>query len=144
MQEKVSEGMDRDPTNYECTRDPIFLLQIGVRKWTQIPDGVGCDGDGMWVEDRDELPDWIVQFVDEEDQTIDASAEFYAVAEKQENDHGWPMIYVEWRTESVFLTREEGESYAKSRGHRWDKWQVYCVPCDGELARILREYQPAS
>ncbi|MBK8583863.1 MAG: hypothetical protein IPL86_19245 [Flavobacteriales bacterium] len=72
---------------------------------------------------------------------LQMSEEMFEVAEGMTNDHGWPMIYTEWRTESVFLTREEGERYAKARSYRWPKWRVYCIPCDGELAVLLSEYQ---
>jgi predicted nucleic-acid-binding Zn-ribbon protein len=58
------------------------------------------------------------------------------------NDHNWPFVYIEWKTESVFLTREEAEAFGKAREYRWDKWKVYCVPCDGELATILKNYEP--
>lgn len=46
----------------------------------------------------------------------------------------------EWRTESVFLTRDEAESYARSCEYRWSSWRVYCVPCKGELAQVLNQY----
>ena len=41
----------------------------------------------------------------------------------------------------VFLTRQEATAYAEARKYRYDKWRVYCIPCDGELARILNEYE---
>jgi len=133
--------MDRDPTNNECTRDPIFLLQVGRRLWTQIPDGIETDGESMWVEDADDLPDWITPHI--KDGAVNETAEFWKACEDAENDHGWPLVYVEWRTESVFLTRDEAERYAKATEYRYEKWRVYCIPCDGELARILKDYEPA-
>ena len=45
----------------------------------------------------------------------------------------------EWRTESVFLTRDEAESFARSRAYRWSSWRVYCVPCEGALAQVLNQ-----
>ncbi len=87
--------MDRDPKNAECTRDPIFLLQVGRRKWT---------------------------FVENED-----------------NDNDWPFVVIDWNTEHVFLTRDEAETFAKTKSHRWDKWRVYCVPAEGQLARVLNQ-----
>lgn len=135
--------MNRDPTNFECTRDPIFLLQVGVRQWTQIPDGLETDGDGIWVNDISLVDDWILPHLDSDRTGVDTTAAFWADAEKQQNDHGWPFVYVVWLPEGVFLTRDEGENYAKARSYRWELWKVYCLPCEGELARILREHQPA-
>ena len=130
--------MNRDPSNRECTRDPIFLLQAGRRKWTQIPDGMGYDGERMWVEDTSEVPEWMLPFLSE-DGTVDTTDGFWAFVEKESNDHGWPFVTIDWNTESVFLTRDEAEAFAKAKSHRWDKWRVYCVPCDGELATLLSE-----
>lgn len=96
----------------------------------------------MWVEDEDDLPDWIKPYI-AADGTVDETPGFWQACENAENDHGWPMVYVEWRTESVFLTRDEAERYAKATEYRYEKWRVYCISCDGELAKILREYEPA-
>ena len=134
--------MNRDPQNRDCTRDPIYVLQIGVRQWTQHPDGMGYDGESMWTEDEDLVENWIKPFLDE-DGTIDFTSEFWEIAENQPNDNEWPYVYIEWRTESVFLTRDEAESFAQKREYRWDKWRVYCVPCEGELASILNQYEGA-
>ena len=139
--------MDRDPTNYECTRDPIFLLQSCERQWTQMPDGLESDGESWLVSGAKDLDEWIKPFIewDEDDPTcghLADSEEFYEAASGVENDHGWPMIYVVWRTESVFLTRPEAEAFGRATNHRYAKWRVYCIPCDGELATILREFEP--
>jgi len=130
--------MNRDPNNIDITRDPIYLLQVGRRQWTQLPDGIECDGESMYVGDdcEDILPDWIRPFLDE-DGNVDESPEFFDEAEKQEGDHGWPLLYTEWRTESVWLTRPEAERFAQSHAYRWPKWRVYCVCCEGRLAEIL-------
>jgi hypothetical protein len=135
--------MNRDPKNQECTRDPIFLLQVGNRQWTQIPDGMGYDGDSMWIETEDEVEDWIRPFLDK-DGGVDFTDGFWREVEKREGDHGWPLVYIEWRTETVFLTREEAEAWAKRREYRWPMWKVYCIPCDGELAKILNAHEPAA
>ena len=134
--------MNRDPTNNECTRDPIFLLQVADRQWTQMPDGFEFDGETWIVDRREDIDEWVLPFVewDEDDKDsgcLHMSEEMYAEAEIYENDNGWPMVFTTWRTESVFLTRKEGEDFAKSREHRYSKWRVYCIPCDGELAKIL-------
>lgn len=136
--------MNRDPTGWDCTRDPIYLLQIANRQWTQIPDGLETDGESWYVSDKSDLEDWILPFIewdkdDPECGYLSMSEEIYKEAEDMTNDHGWPLVYTEWRTESVFLTRGEGEEYAKARSYRWDKWRVYCVCCEGTLAKILNE-----
>jgi hypothetical protein len=130
--------MDRDPKNAECTRDPIFLLQVGRRKWTQVPDGMGYDGDSMWVEDTSEVPDWMMPFL-AEDGTVDTTEGFWTFVENEDNDNGWPFVVIDWNTEHVFLTRDEAETFAKTKSHRWDKWRVYCVPAEGQLARVLNQ-----
>lgn len=133
--------MNRDPGNYECTRDPIFILQIGVRQWTEIPDGLETDGESFWVSDPESLPDWIHPFV--EDGSIEAKPDFWAAAESETNDSNWPICYTEWHPERVFLTREEAEEYARSREYRWDKWKVFCIPCEGKLAEALDSWHPS-
>lgn len=134
--------MNRDPINFECTRDPIFVLQKGRRQWSQIPGGLESDGESLWVEDASLVDVWIKQFI--VDGSVDTTEEFWQMAESTQNDHGWPMVYVEWFVESVFLKRQEAEEYAKSCSYRWDKWRVYCVPCDGELAKILDACEPTA
>ena len=139
--------MNRDPEDRDFTRDPIFLLQSCNRQWTQMPDGLESDVESWYVTEPEYLDDWIKPFIewDEDDPSsgyLLMSEEFYKAAADVENDHGWPLIYEEWRTESVFLTRQEATAYAEARKYRYDKWRVYCIPCDGELARILREYEP--
>ena len=41
-----------------------------------------------------------------------------------------------WDTETVFLSRDEGEAWMKAREYRWKAWRVYCVPAEGVLARL--------
>lgn len=130
--------MLRDPTGFECKRDPIFLFQNGRRQWTEIPNGMSSDGDGLCVDEFDLLPDWIKPFVDE-DECLSESDEFWSAAEQAEGEWGWPVVYIEWRTERVFLTREEAEAFGTATSYRYDKWRVYCVPCEGRLAELLNE-----
>jgi hypothetical protein len=133
--------MNRDPKNQDCTRDPIYLLQVGTRQWTAMPDGVCCDGDFMWVDDMEALPNWIRPFVDDDDETINTNKRFWQYAEANENEHGWPLVYIEWRTEAVFLTRQEAEDWVKAREHNYPIAKVYCVPCNGKLAEILSDIE---
>lgn len=51
-----------------------------------------------------------------------------------------PCIREAWRTESVWLDRAEAESWGKAHEHRWKYgWQVYGVPSEGDLAKLLRK-----
>lgn len=129
--------MDRDPSNYECTIDPIFLLQVGFEQLVEVPDGLNsdCDG-GFYVSDPEVLDSWITPLVS--DGWVDEKDLFDECRERQ-TYHGWPMVHTEWSTERVFLTRKEAETWAKARDYRWEKWRVYCVPCQGDLAKVLNE-----
>ena len=43
-----------------------------------------------------------------------------------------------WITESVFLTREEGEEYGRRTEYRYmHDWRVFGVPSEGELAKLI-------
>lgn len=127
--------MKRDPDLQECTRDPIFLLEVGKRQWTEIPDGCEQEDGSIYVVDRTRAPDWLVEFADEDGCV--SGEEFWEVAESTEGDNGWPFVYVVWRTERVFFTRKEAEEYGARRRYRWDKWRVFCVPAEGRLRAIL-------
>jgi len=46
-----------------------------------------------------------------------------------------------WRTEAVFLTRQEAKSHGRSRPYAWGEenkgWRIYGVQCIGLMAEIL-------
>ncbi len=42
-----------------------------------------------------------------------------------------------WDTETVFLSRAEGEAWMKAREYRWSGWRVYCVPAEGSMRGIV-------
>lgn len=135
--------MDRDSNHRECTRDPIFLLQVGTRQWTRLPSGLADDGESMWVDDEADLDDWVRPFLDD-DGSVSTTGEFWKCAEDTVNDDGWPLVFTEWRTEAVFLTRDEAESWVKRREYNYPIWRVYCVPCNGRLAEILQNHPEES
>jgi hypothetical protein len=99
---------------------------------------MGYDGESMWVEDKEEIPTWMFQFLTQ-DGTVDETPGFWQFVENEDNDNNWPFVIIDWNTEHVFLTRDEAETFAKAKEHRWDKWRVYCVPAEGELARVLNQ-----
>ncbi len=49
-----------------------------------------------------------------------------------------------WHVDSVWFTREEAEAFGNNHAHRWGtdlygpRWQVYCVPANGDLAALLK------
>jgi hypothetical protein len=100
---------------------------------------MGYDGESMWVEDTSEIPEWIEPFLNE-DGSVDETPGFWQFVENEDNDNGWPFVFIDWSTEHVFLTRDEAEEFGKAKEHRWDKWRVYCIPAEGELARVLNQY----
>lgn len=144
----------------ECTRDVIFLFQ--VRRWQRTGDIDGLEsGDcgefftvinwpkrepmygptppwKKWPEECDEVPEWVRKHVDG-DGIVSLTQKFYLEAATHEADNGWPLAYAEWRTESVWLDREEAEAFGKSKSYRWpDGWRVYGVCAEGDLAKMLR------
>lgn len=133
--------MNRDPENRDCTADPIYLLQDGRRQWTEIPDGLEFEDGVLCVVDLEDVPDWIRPYIDEEG-LLNETPEFWRDAESAESSTGFPLVYTEWRTQRVFLTRPEATDFAEATAYRYEKWRVYCVPCEGDLADLLREYEP--
>lgn len=49
-----------------------------------------------------------------------------------------------WKTEAVFLTREEANKHGEARPYAWGKkgegWQIYGVPCEGIMAELLGQH----
>lgn len=46
----------------------------------------------------------------------------------------------DWKTERVFGTEEEAYQWVQGRLHHYeDGWRTWCVPCEGSLAKLLRE-----
>lgn len=110
-----------DITREELTRNPIFLVQERV----VIPT-VGCEAEYS--------PD-AMMYVDPGTGIL--------VSEDGLLDRDWAAEV--WRTVSVTMTRKQGEDVGekmlpKSKGHRKGiDWMVYCIPCDGSLAAVLRK-----
>jgi len=40
----------------------------------------------------------------------------------------------------VFLTRKEADDYGEQNAHNYKKWSVFCIPCEGNLAQLLKEH----
>jgi hypothetical protein len=110
-----------DIANEEITRDPIFLVQI-----REVIPIVGCEAEysadaSMYVHE--------------------ATGELISDDRLVELD--WAIMV--WRTVSVTMTREEGEEvgdqmFPQYKGYRKGiDWMVYCIPCAGSLAEMLRK-----
>ena len=55
-----------------------------------------------------------------------------------EDANGYSCALEEWRTESVWFTREQAERFAKATEYNFrDGWRVYCVCSKGDLAKVL-------
>lgn len=110
-----------DIAKEEITRDPIFLVQERV----VIPI-VGCEAE--YASDADMYVHPVTGELISEDRLI-----------------GFDWAIVVWRTVSVTMTREEGEEvgdqmFPQSGGYRKGiDWMVYCIPCAGSLAEMLRK-----
>ena len=101
----------------EMTRDVIFLFQRRRRCYHTLPDSIDLvDGEfvgqgGTGYSEKDML----------------------SLCTPDENYVEW------WDTESVWLSREEGEAYGLAHAYNYpDGWRVYGVPSEGELAKLLK------
>lgn len=57
---------------------------------------------------------------------------------------GCTCAIISWRTENVFLTKEEALNHGKSRPYAWGEknkgWRIYGVMCIGLMAEILGKH----
>ncbi len=112
----------------ECTRDPIFLLEIRSYEWT---------AEGMPKEiDYDSDAEGLILLADKEKQLDEVET-----LSMQEIHKRWPDHCVEqWTCKNhIFLTREEGNTWAEARTYRWpDGWRIWCCCAEGDLAELLK------
>lgn len=129
-----------DIVREECTRDAIFLFQVAsLAAGENFADLFHYDDDRY---DREAgtgcrfFMDAGGEFFDRE-KPCDGSSFERADAE----DLIEAGIYTkEWRTEGVWLTREEAEDFGRKHTYRYvEGWRVYAVPANGALAAMLRE-----
>lgn len=123
----------RDETaRREATKHPIFLLQSRRLQLVSLPEGHRITSDGDLVRDAESDGE------DEEWESVSLLEILEAGFRGGDFDH--PCVKWHWQTERVFLTRQEAEAWGKARHYRWpDGWQVYCVPCEGELAAAIQD-----
>jgi len=118
----------------ECTRDVIFLFQVRRYIATGYPytsDGEYChDGDGVILGDVDEQRRWTPR-EGAEHLTTEQLLEMTTLDDV-------PCLIETWETASVYLTREEAESFGRRTEYNYrDGWRVYGVPANGKLAALL-------
>jgi hypothetical protein len=109
----------------EATRSVIFLLQVRRFVLTGgLPSDMEHDGDGG------------VRHSTERDEDGDPKQVTLAYLHRE---YGSEYVIEQWNTERVFLSREEADDWAKRRAYRWsDGYRVYGVPCEGELAELIK------
>lgn len=110
-----------DTAHEELTKNPIFLLQK------------------RWVYPNQEcLADY-----DDEGDPIDPDTK-EKIGDDELLKKGWGVAI--WQVVTVFATRDEAECWGEKTKYRYGKgrknidWQVYCIPCAGELVKILEEH----
>jgi hypothetical protein len=104
----------------ECTRDVIFLFQVRDVNWIEAPTGYEWDSGTMRKSPDNDDEDDPQELTDED--MIERSSAIES-----------------WRTESVWLTRAEGEAWGRAKDYRFAKgWRVYGVPAEGELAALIK------
>lgn len=45
---------------------------------------------------------------------------------------------IQWFVDSVWLSREEAEDFAKRHEYRWAVWEVYGTCANGELVELIK------
>lgn len=97
------------------TRNCVWLFQVMYKEY---PDGCHC---GIY---------------DEEGELKEGKT-------KEDEDNCNCYIQV-WKTEGVFLTREEAISHGEARPYAWGKqnegWRIYGVMCIGLMAELLGKH----
>lgn len=127
----------------EATADPIFLLQSRVVSVLEPPLGwvwndeghfspdypLYLGSEGMEYPSEENCPDTCLDTAGDSGVTLS-----YQAVQKR----GGENCSESWRTERVFLTREEGEAWAEARSYDYPLgYRVYCVPAIGELSTLL-------
>lgn len=147
--------VDRDHTSYdfagheEATRSPIFLLQKcqigGINSENLQPSDTYHDGERLIVSAEMFEKDEIIEAAKEGEliKNDDDDMPFplgLAVSDKQMVENDW--VFTHWETVGVFRTRKEAEDWGHGQRHNLGSkgrdWRVYCIPCEGQLADIIK------
>jgi hypothetical protein len=135
----------------ESTRDPIFMVQkrkiVGLDFVNALnTEDYYHDGDTLWFTaerfDKEEIleaakDDRVLLKKDDDDLPFDMGI---SISEADQIERDWALVV--WDVVTVMRTRQEAEAYAVSQAHNIGKLgescRVYCLPCAGELATILK------
>ena len=116
---KLRSTMERE----ECTRDPIFIFEVA--RYHYFHDKI-ADTDLVFNEDCFEDPETKDVITDDELVSRELAARY-------------------WAAETVFYTREEGETYGMRRKYKFGEpgkgWRVWCVCAEGQLGQILNTHE---
>lgn len=118
---------------HECTKDVLFIFQwrsILLRS-DVLPEGYQwtCDYDMIIKPHPTYDPD-------SEDHWDDYDCPSHLEMLKE-----YPEYFMErWNSERIYLTREEGEAYGKSRAYNYPEgWRVYGVPSYGKIVDLIKD-----
>ena len=129
----------RERSRKEGTRDVIFLFQAAEFVWTHAePQYRGADFDLEYGHDGE---GWALGTCDEKglwgplpEDHPEATDGYLSVEELEDME----CVVKVWRTEQVFLTREEGTDYGNARHYNYtDGWRVYGVCASPLLAEAI-------
>lgn len=110
----------RERCEAECTRDVIFLFQVRDVTWVDCPEGYEWDSDVIRKLPGNDDEDDPAKLTD--DDMIDRGCAIES-----------------WRTEGVWLSREEGEAWGREKDYRFAKgWRLYGVPAEGALVELIK------
>lgn len=126
----------------EVTRDPIFLLQSRDIVFSNREDYMSADGDyesGYWIHCLTNRDKEAEQKYFEGDADLDGTfpepptyfLDLEGVLERGDAQEIW-------KTESIWLTREEATVWAEEHEYRFRMdWRVFCLCAEGQLTKLL-------
>lgn len=114
----------------ECTRDPIFLLQVRRFHYPKCINDV-VENYGYTFQDEG-----FVACYSDTGEVIHTEPDY--VKDEELVEKGLIVDY--WDTERVFFTRQEAEEWATARSYNYPNgWRVYCVCAEGVLIQVLED-----
>ncbi len=122
----------------EATCNPIFLFRSKILTLQLMPDGLATDSDSIWVDELRDVPRDVLRMVEKHQDELSPNHLIGLVG-----GDDVPYVTEQWKIERVFLSRKEATDWAAARHYNYpDGWDVYCIPCEGQLAALLKEVCP--
>lgn len=123
----------RERCEREATRGAVFLFQVNRYDVLGLPDGITYE-DGSFFRTHNE---------DGEELEEEESVSLDEIKQETFGDYDTPCILDIWKTESVWLDRDEATAFGEAKSYRYGQrgrdWRVYCVCADGDLAKLLQK-----